>query len=555
MKKLIALIIAAVMILSMIPVMAISTSAADDGMWTTYRGAGNYPAIDDEPDEPGEETVYPPEAGYEYTSEGFSVIQPDWTGVGPFTTVSTVEAINLKDGLYLEFRVDDYQYGGEIGADHWICLTLNTGKTEDGATPGTEAGQKTGKVQPGNTSYGGGWLTLLCGVGDGNAQSRPHLTNPKTDDFGGTFTNDGGVSNITPALDDEGREIYTLEVTWTGSEYEIKVCGVVQGGQAATTTRLEALDPNGNFFVGITMMDGTKGSNTALTITKFGTSASDATKPVGTDSKEPGENVFVIPEPADPSTVPVNTPAILWSPDTVDIKSGYNCDFIVQGDNTWRVQATEYDLFFNFTPKRTWSYNAEDFPVFGILLRNFWMDTGTLRYAAGDVTQPLNKTVPFSVYDGEFYGADEEYIFIPVDLTGLWEGRINGVRIDVHISSTDVRGFDICFAGMFRSEEEAYAYAMDWLDYDYPIIETPSPTEPPYDPEIWDTMPETLPDEVITEIVSDIESILDTREGETLDNGQAVEDILQKYGCTGSLGAVTLLAVAAAALALSKKKE
>lgn len=60
MKKLIALVIAALMILSMIPVMAISTSAAVEGMWTTYRGAGSYPALDDEPPEDGEEVLYPP---------------------------------------------------------------------------------------------------------------------------------------------------------------------------------------------------------------------------------------------------------------------------------------------------------------------------------------------------------------------------------------------------------------------------------------------------------------------------------------------------------------
>ena len=40
-----------------------------------------------------------------------------------------------------------------------------------------------------------------------------------------------------------------------------------------------------------------------------------------------------------------------------------------------------------------------------------------------------------------------------------------------------------------------------------------------------------------------------------IDPEQAVEDILAKYGCTGSLGAVTLSAVAAAAVALAKKKE
>ena len=39
------------------------------------------------------------------------------------------------------------------------------------------------------------------------------------------------------------------------------------------------------------------------------------------------------------------------------------------------------------------------------------------------------------------------------------------------------------------------------------------------------------------------------------DPEQAVEDILAKYGCMGSLGAVILPAVAAAAVALTKKKE
>ena len=544
MKKLIALLIAAIMILSMIPVMAISTSAAGEGMWTTYRGAGNYPAIDDEPNEDGEETVYPPEAGYEYNSDGVSMISPDWNGVSPFATISTVETINLKDGLYLEFRIDDYAYAGDIGADQWICLTLNTGKTEDGATPGTEAGQKTGKVQPGNTSYGGGWLTLLCGVGDGNAQSRPHLTNPKTDDFGGTFTNDGGVSNITPALDDEGREIYTLEVTWTGSEYEIKVCGVVQGGQAATTTRLEALDPNGNFFVGITLNTGVKGSNTALTITKFGTSASDATKPVGTDSKEPEVNNLVEAPIADASTVEANMPAILWDPSTYNLKSGNNCTFSVLGDDTWRCTATETAVFFSLGAKRSWSYNAEDFPVFGIMVRNLWIESGTLWYAAGEYSGATNGlTVPFSIYDGEFFGEDEEYIFVPVDLTDLWEGRFNSIRLDMAMASEDVREFDLCFAGMFRSEEEAYAYAANWLtsrdiSSDTQEETTEAPTEAP-----------TVGDETTA---ADEETTV--ADGETTAAPDNQETEAPKSGCGSVIGfsAVAILAAAAAAVALKK---
>jgi hypothetical protein len=58
---------------------------------------------------------------------------------------------------------------------------------------------------------------------------------------------------------------------------------------------------------------------------------------------------------------------------------------------------------------------------------------------------------------------------------------------------------------------------------------------------------------VIWETISPDET--ETPAESLIDREQAVEDILAKYGCTGSLGAVTLLAVAAAAVALTKKKE
>ena len=51
-----------------------------------------------------------------------------------------------------------------------------------------------------------------------------------------------------------------------------------------------------------------------------------------------------------------------------------------------------------------------------------------------------------------------------------------------------------------------------------------------------------------------VDAAMEEKEPEPEDE-QAVEDILAKYGCTGSLGGVTLLAVAAAAVALTKKKE
>ena len=86
MRKLIALIVAAVMLLTLIPVMALTSSAAEvEGMWTTYRHAGDY--YDPEDLEPGEEPpVYKPEAGYTYTDEGFKL----------YISISPRNAFSLK---------------------------------------------------------------------------------------------------------------------------------------------------------------------------------------------------------------------------------------------------------------------------------------------------------------------------------------------------------------------------------------------------------------------------------------------------------------------------
>ncbi len=85
MKKLIVLVIAAVMVLSMIPAMAFSTSAVafadceydlpepSEGFWSVYRDVGDY-----DPDVIATLT-YNPASGYEYNSEGFHTISPDFT--------------------------------------------------------------------------------------------------------------------------------------------------------------------------------------------------------------------------------------------------------------------------------------------------------------------------------------------------------------------------------------------------------------------------------------------------------------------------------------------
>ena len=99
MKKLIALLIAVMMIATMIPVMAVSTSAAGEGDWTTWRFATEYPSEDDEDDD--EEKTYKPAAGYTYTDEGFTIDPADFTDTTPAITVQTKDKVSVKDGIYL----------------------------------------------------------------------------------------------------------------------------------------------------------------------------------------------------------------------------------------------------------------------------------------------------------------------------------------------------------------------------------------------------------------------------------------------------------------------
>ena len=535
-KRLLCALLCAVLLAGLIPAAALTASAATaEGDWTTYRFANEY--CDDDCEHTDDEygaCDYRPEAGYKYTAEGFTVVPANYVNSTPQLSVMSKMAKPVKEGIYLKFRVDDYAYDGGRDADQWIALTLTTEE----------------KVLPGSLDFGGGWMTLIRGKGDGICSMNPLLTDPNTEESLGSFTSVGTGGNTAPR-DNQGREIYTLEVTWDGSAYEMKLNGTPMPGSAETTALLEKLNPEGEFFVGIQMHSSVKDGTAALTILQYGTCEADATTPVGDDSKEAEEDCgFGFVDILEPPTVPVNQPAILWSPDTYGMKDGYNCAFEVLGDNTWRVEAADLNSFLYFTSKPHWSYDAGDFPVFGILLRNFWAEGGTLWYCAGDFMEPTNGlTVPFSIYDGEFYGENEEYVFIPVDLSDLWAGRIHNIRLDFMIADENAREFDICFAGMFRNKDEAYAYAGEWMStckgY-YPVTQAPA-TEPAIEPPISTQPP------VIWETISPDET--ETPAEPLIDREQAVEDILAKYGCTGSLGAVTLPAVAAAAVALAKKKE
>lgn len=536
MRRILAVAVIAATLLCLLPASVLPAAAADvEGDWTVSRRANDYK----DPDPiTGEEHVYCPAPGYEYTREGFTTIPASYKNTTPFFNVQSKEKHSLKDGLYLKFRIDDFSYGGEDNsADHWIALSF---------------WDRLG-LGPGGTKYGSGFISLLRGPGGGGsttAQSCPSLID--TEEKKGFF-NVSISHNFTPELDSEGREIYTLEVEWDGSGYVIKICGTTFTTCAEVTNHLESVDPTGEFHVGITLNSGVKDGVGSLTILKYGQSEADATTPVGTDSAEPEANINVIAPLADSSTVPAGQPALLWDVTTMGSAGGTNVELIAQGDNSFHVVASQVQAYFDWNVKRSLSYKAQDFPVYAILFRNYWNMGGELWYCTEDIMKPQDDCrLPWSVYDETTIEYEDEqgntYSLVIVDLSGeeQWKERINRFRITFNmddITDPELCEWDICYMGAFRSVEDAqnYGYAYLNVDPDATAAETEetegAPTEAPTDPVT------EAPTEPVTEAPTEAPM---SPESETE---------ISESGCGSviGLGTVAILTAAAAAVALKRK--
>ena len=532
MKRALSLLIVAVMLLAMLPVMTLTSSAAVEGNWTTLRRPADY----DVDVEAGQ--TYKPAPGYEYTSEGFTIVPADYTNQTVYFNIQTKDPQAAKEGIYLQFRVDDYCYSGpDYDADAWIGLSL----------------WDSVNLQPGNTSYGAGYLSLLRGVGDGSCTAQNFISTPTTNDATGQFIHQGDIDFDVP-LDADNREIYTLEVKWTGSAYDIKINGTAVPGSAQDITALlEQQSPTGDLYVGISFHSTYAGGNAACTILKYGTSAETATTPVGDDSKDPEGNIVVWGDPIDPATVAANQPALLWDANRTSFRGdayGAGASYTPQGDNSYHVKAVDSNPNAMWHVKNTLTYMAEDFPVLAILTRNFWGNGGSLYYCAGSVLAAQDSSsLVWSLYDEynmEYTAAnDDVYNLIIIDLTGLWEGRINAYQPHFTVgdyTDADQGEFDICYMGAFRSVDEADAYWMAYMTGNG-IMSGGA----------MDTTAEETTEEP-TEAPTVEETTAAPTEAPTAEETTAESTEPAKSGCGSVIGfsAVAILAAAAAFVALMK---
>ncbi|MBQ7315661.1 MAG: hypothetical protein IJW90_00975 [Clostridia bacterium] len=568
MKKVLALIVALMMIVSMIPVMAITTSAANvPGDWTTYRFSGGYK----EP-EPGEELSYTPAPGYEYTDEGFHMTSADYTGITPSGTIQSKDKVSLKDGVYMELRIDQFAYGGEKGTDdHWICFSIMDSK----------------KVEPGNTNdgYGQGWQSLLRTPGQGGAGTLQSFTVAD----GPTGWGHKGDVAVTPPVDENGKETYTLEISWDGTNYTIAICGVVANGSADITTHLNSLDPNGEFYIGVSFHTGAAGTPLEATMLKFGTSKDTAETPVGNDSELPEENINVKAPIAEADSIPANQPCLLLDA----TKTSYSGDLPVsgmtivpQGDNSLKILPEVGNAYFTWGMRNSLSYDAADFPVIGIFVQdpNEVTDGCLLYYCAGDnLTADGAHIVRYASYDDgtRYWGDGEEYAFMTIDMREMlteeefaegWTGRINSLRFDyenMYLEGDAENDYIIFhYAGIFRSVEEANAYQdayaaslnltpsettesepADSDNVSEPVGSDPAGSEPtgsePTGSEPTGSEPAGS---------ADSENAGSAESGSAADSAAETEE--EKSGCSATvLGSVAVLLSAAAAAVVLKKKD
>ncbi len=534
MKRFIALIIAAVMVLSLIPVMTLTSSAAEvTGDWTTLRRPADY-FVDEEAGE-----TYKPAPGYEYTDEGFTIVPADYTNQTVYFNIQTKDPQPVKEGIYLQFRVDDYIYAGpDNSADAWIGLSL----------------WDSVNLQPGNTSYGAGFVSLLRGSGDGSCTAQNFVSTPSSEGVTGQFQHQGDVGFDVP-MDDDNREIYTLEVTWDGSAYDIKINGAsVPGSKEGITQLLEQQSPTGDLYVGISFHSTYAGGTGACTILKYGTSADAAVTPVGSDSKDPEGNIVIFPEPIDPSTIPEGQPALLWDANRTSFRGeayGAGASYTAQGDGSYHVKAVDANPNAMWHIKSSLSYLAEDFPVLAILTRDFWGSGGSLYYCAGSVLAAQDSSsLTWSLYDEynleyEDEANDAVYNLIVIDLTDLWEGRINAYQPHFQVGDyTDPEAgeFDICWMGAFRNVDDAQAYsdaymAEKGIGDGASADTTEAPAEVSTEPV---TEPATVP--VTTPVTQPAAS-------------EPTTEAPAEGGCASVIGmsAVAVLVAAAACVALKKK--
>ena len=478
MKKTLAIILVAVMLLSTLVSLVVPAAAAEEGNWDVFLTAT---ATDDDPDK------NPPLPGYYYDETGLHTVSPDYTNYNPKFTVTSKEMYNIKN-FSMTVVVHDYCQNG----DNWLSFSLWS------ESNGISQGDTSGK-------YGDGWTSLIRGLGQG--VNRFESWNQTIGGRSGkqVFQAIDGTQ-MTPIVFDQNVDEATgdFTITFAITDGVVTVNGMTVG--AGTDKLISERFKEGLAYVAVTInnTDASGEYHPTISITDVNGSV-----PTGSDSRDAESKNREIAPIVPSDTVPANTPAI-WFDGTLEatndkLPKGSNCEIVYGDDNkSMKVIANDSLFYMQFQIPDTVSYEAADFRYIAFVFKNFCTcniaegetpndaclntETCNIWYYAGKLSSPGNDCVgPIANYywvtptDDEGNTTTDDYYTVAVFPVyhEAWTGRINGFRLDVsNFGNYGVDGknsFDIVGCGIFASGGDITGYVQglglntEWLEIDYPI--------------------------------------------------------------------------------------
>ena len=543
MKKILSALLVVAMIASMCAVFALPASASANDFFDTHGKASHeVPGYD------GDINSIP---GYKYTEDGFTMTTADWTTGKPFSHVSTRDKVDLKNGFYMQVRVDDFDYKV---TDKWLNFNIWSKPSIDEGT--------------GDTQFGTGVQTLIRPSTKAALSEIVWYTNAFDE------TGKSSIAKDYNGKDAEGRNILTLVITYDmQSGYDVTINGAKAPEKVIEYMNKTYADDSWA-HVGFTMYSGSTGGSQSATILKYGDAELTAVKPAGEGSKAPQNYIIEYAPIKDASTVPAGQPAVILTGDkeTDDLKGTplSNTGSIVRitEDGLIHIVATKskgdcgvWDV------KNDVSYDIQDFPVIMVITKNYCNDgagpggcfayeEAELYLATGNevVINPNNKIPGILPEEKAYFIDDDSYLAFIYDVSshlksesdpdGRFDGRINATRfdlIDIDLVNPGANEFDIVMQCFFRTEEEARAYAEAYFTANgwegHPDEETDSETE--------------------TETESKTESESQSEAKTETNAPEGGNDNASSGGCSGTVGfgAIAIVAVAAVAGFVTLKKK
>lgn len=525
MKKILTFIMVAAMILSACVFTAVPAAAAD-GEWDVFTSSEYY--FEDYEGDPQ------PIPGYEYTDDGFHTLAPDWTDRTPVVRVQTKNKLHIKEGVYMEVRIDAFSY--EAG-DSWFNFNIwNQLHLGPGST---------------NEKYGQGVQSLIRL--DKRAESAEEISKPGwvyyyCDRF--TSCGRGEVPEENAQPGEDGKIYITLEVKWDDKNktYSVTINGVDAPADCIKWMN-EFYGTNDEAHIGIYLHHNERGGKQELTITKFGTTKDTATTPQGDDRREPHNEEKIEYPILDPATVPAGEPAVFLNGDKVNSDTqgkpgGHATQVSVNEDDfSIRASTTTSGASVSCTVKDEVAYDMKDFPVILCLTRNFCtcddpadcyaIETAGMYFSAGDTVKVDDRFRireldmcwdPIVIEEGDLKGS---YLYFYVDMSAEdapfeASGEFKNVRVDfsgVKYQEDGRNEFDVMFIALFRTVDEAEKYVLKYLGL----------AEDTEDDTVEDDTDEAT-DEGTTDAAGDVTD--ETNDGENTETNDVTDAVTESNGAT-----------------------